>query len=393
MKKIISILLFLILSINILKAQCSISFNAFPDPPNGTVFDYVGVSGIVSSVTWDFGNGDTLVEAVYGGAIGTTIHPYSTNGTYYVCLTLIDSTLNQFGNPTGGISCVDTFCDSVSVTSAGSWCNSTASISYIDNGNGNFTFYSSLVGANVYNGWNFGDGSGGQGDTVNHTYIANSTFAVSLGVNDYSVVPCSYGDTAVVNVTGVINPLQCLAGFVSIYDSLFNGVYVINNSIGNNLTYFWDFGDGNTSNQQFPNYTYSTTGPFWLCLTIDDGNGCIDTYCDSIGLNGMVLKQSGFTIQVTSSLITSFENQIEQDLNFIIYPNPAKDSFTSLSLFDIANNNYNINVYDLLGKLVFTKAIKSKKQLFDTSELKKGIYFCNFTKDNIVIKTEKLIIR
>ncbi|MCH8319096.1 MAG: PKD domain-containing protein, partial [Bacteroidetes bacterium] len=51
----------------------------------------------------------------------------------------------------------------------------------------------------------------------------------------------------------------------------------------NPLTYAWDFGDGaGTSTLQTPSYTYGIAGTYQVCLTIDDGFGCTDTYCDSV---------------------------------------------------------------------------------------------------------------
>ena len=48
------------------------------------------------------------------------------------------------------------------------------------------------------------------------------------------------------------------------------------------VTYAWDFGDGNTSSAMFPSHTYSANGVYFACLTITDGAGCSDTYCDSV---------------------------------------------------------------------------------------------------------------
>ena len=43
------------------------------------------------------------------------------------------------------------------------------------------------------------------------------------------------------------------------------------------IYYFWDFGDGNTSNEQNPINVYTQTGPFPVTLTIITDRGCIDT--------------------------------------------------------------------------------------------------------------------
>ena len=46
-----------------------------------------------------------------------------------------------------------------------------------------------------------------------------------------------------------------------------------NTSTGDNLTYYWDFGDGNTSTLQNPTHTYVTAGFFSVILTVTNENG------------------------------------------------------------------------------------------------------------------------
>ena len=49
------------------------------------------------------------------------------------------------------------------------------------------------------------------------------------------------------------------------------------------ISWFWDFGDGNTSTLQNPTHTYATEGTRTVCLTItgvdSNGNICTDTFC------------------------------------------------------------------------------------------------------------------
>ena len=44
-------------------------------------------------------------------------------------------------------------------------------------------------------------------------------------------------------------------------------------STGDNLTYYWDFGDGNTSTLQNPTHTYVAAGFFSVILTVTNENG------------------------------------------------------------------------------------------------------------------------
>ncbi|WNJ21447.1 PKD domain-containing protein [Pontibacter sp. G13] len=44
------------------------------------------------------------------------------------------------------------------------------------------------------------------------------------------------------------------------------------------VKWFWDFGDGNLSNEQNPTHVYREPGSYAVSLTIEDAAGCLDTY-------------------------------------------------------------------------------------------------------------------
>jgi PKD repeat protein len=51
--------------------------------------------------------------------------------------------------------------------------------------------------------------------------------------------------------------------------------------------YYWDFGDGNTSNDQNPNYTYSNPGYYWVNMSAyDSNNNFIGSYNQSVMVSG-----------------------------------------------------------------------------------------------------------
>jgi photosystem II stability/assembly factor-like uncharacterized protein/PKD repeat protein len=176
-------------------------------------------------------------------------------------------------------------------------CSISSDFTSLDNGNGNYSFTNNSTGTfNQYH-WAFGDGTTSNSTNPNHSFNSNGTFVVVLTVNDSTNIGLCTGffiDTII--VTGVPTPLQCSSGFVMFPDTLTGDIAVINSATGSNLSYLWNFGDGNTSTLQNPSHTYATPGPFYLCLTVNDGAGCLNMYCDSIGSNGVVFKQNGFTM-------------------------------------------------------------------------------------------------
>ncbi len=143
-----------------------------------------------------------------------------------------------------------------------------------------FTNLSTAPAGYTYNNnsfiWDFGDGSPRVTTGLTqqtHFFAAEGTYIVKLYLNDTSF--CSYPDSLLktfrfsttVKADFVLNngcvPLS--PGFVNISKS--------------GSTFQWDFGNGATSNQQTPNYIYTTPGTYTIRLIVTDLATCnlIDT--------------------------------------------------------------------------------------------------------------------
>ena len=382
--------------------QCSNTFcdsilvSGATNPCVGTVagFTYVDNGGGNFSFTntstpstifssWTFGDGNNI----WLPNSSSTSNTYLTDGTYTVCLSIFDS-ISQ---------CSNTFCDNIVVTGANNPCAVTASFNVTDNGGGNYTFNNTSTGTGLNYYWNFGDGNGSTNVSPSHTYLANGVFSVQLYAFDPVDSNCYDFSVVTINVNGVLNPVACQAGFIVFPDSANpNNVIVVNNSIGSNLSYYWSFGDGNFSTLQYPSYTYTTAGPFELCLTVFDNNGaCQSTYCDSIYSGGSVLKQSGFTINVQAPILTGIEEDVELISEYNVYPNPVKNNLTiELNLNE--QSLVNVFVTDMLGNKVvqinneeLNAGANTLK--WNSSNLSNGIYLLNIATNNS-LKIKKLIL-
>ena len=292
------------------------------------------------------------------------------------------ATSNTDFDPDTGVYYVPLLSNDIFIKKVG-WCTTTSSYSYIDNGNGNYTFSNTSSGSfNQYH-WAFGDGNTSNLQNPSHTFSTNGNFIVTLTINDPTIgASCFdyYLDT--INVTGITNPLPCSSGFVIYPDTVTGDITVVNSSTGTNLTYLWNFGDGNTSTLQNPSHTYATAGPFYLCLTVDDGNGCIDMYCDSIGENGVVFKQTGFTINVIGTpIISGLDNHPEMNSDINIYPNPTSNQLSIDTELKISE----ITIIDITGKIIMT--IKQNTNIINVADLSNGIYFIQLiTEDRVITK-------
>ena len=83
----------------------------------------------------------------------------------------------------------------------------------------------------------------------------------------------------------------------------------INQSTGESLTYFWEFGDNGTSTDEDPTHQYSAQGIYEVCLTITDLYGCSKTYCHNIEIVNPI---ADFDLDQTYSncppLLVNFQN-------------------------------------------------------------------------------------
>ncbi|MCF8347698.1 MAG: PKD domain-containing protein [Bacteroidales bacterium] len=95
-------------------------------------------------------------------------------------------------------------------------------------------------------------------------------------------------------------------------------VVFTNQSEGENLSYSWDFGDGNYSFDENPEHGFLTGGQYPVCLTVMNiDSSCFDVYCE--------------TVVVTSDTITSCQ------ADYYYYPIP-----------DSGNPSGNLNTYQFV---------------------------------------------
>jgi PKD repeat protein len=163
------------------------------------------------------------------------------------------------------------------------------------------------------------------------------------------------------------------------------GLYLVNNSTGTNgnTQYFWDFGDGTTSNAQYPKHHYANYGLYTVCLTIMDSNSnCYSTYCDTVGMdsNGNILKTSGFGITVIDEAMLGVKEQTTAFTGVNVYPNPSSGKFT-FTIDSKKGAKMTMRVMNSMGQQVAQNetylTTGSNKTQLDLSSLSDGLYFVN----------------
>lgn len=230
--------------IQICGAPAEAAFNYVLD---GGAATFTNSSINASTWSWNFGDGDT-------SAIENPEHTFVNNGNYIVCLTAIDAGCSE-----------SVYCDTITVC-----INETLSQFEfaIDGGDVDF-FNTSPSFSDLF--WTFGDGETSTEEDPNHFYSESGTYEVCLVVTD----ACGT-DTTCQTIEICVLPF---AGF-----SYFNTDNFTFNFIDESLytlEWLWLFGDGGSSTEANPVYTYDEGGTYNVCLIAKNECGN-DTLCSEV---------------------------------------------------------------------------------------------------------------
>lgn len=220
---------------------------------NGLNADFISLaSANATSHFWDFGDGNTSSDI-------DPSHPYMDCGTYTVSLTVdndcgtesITETIDVYEFPQADFQpSVLVGCGPISIE-----------------------FFDNSYCADEYN-WNFNGGnpstSTAQSPIISYNtpglYDVSLTVTNPLGQHTYTT-SVEILDTPTAGFSNAINGLS--AAFI--------------NSSANGGTYSWNFGDGNTSNEQDPTNEYMECGDYTVSLTVSNDCGS-DTFVESISV-------------------------------------------------------------------------------------------------------------
>ncbi|GGB16286.1 hypothetical protein GCM10011511_45110 [Puia dinghuensis] len=203
---------------------------------------------------WTLGNGATPANSNSQNPSGVT---YPASGSYNVslqvqsslgCSQTVQKTLS-FNNNTAVLNGPDSVC-----------VNSPATFT-----NGSAPPPASMA-------WNFGDGTTAKTSPATKTWSTIGSYSVKL-VNRYAT--CADSTTKTVSV---VNPPT--AAFMASPTSACKPSLTVNftdQSTGGPTSWLWDFGDGQTSTQQSPSHTYTTSGTFDVKLTVSSASNCSNT--------------------------------------------------------------------------------------------------------------------
>ena len=355
--------------------NCNASFTSSVDSANSLKYYFDGSAPSTSgSASWQLYDNGVIN---YSGQNAS--HTFTSSGAYNVTYILKDSngyvcdTISQMvrvsNNTGGGNNCNASFTSSV---------DSANSLKYYFNGNA-----PSLGGSASWTVYDNGAKSY-SGQSATHTFSAAGTYQVSYYLVDSLGDSCDF-ESKNITVTNNNTPSCKASYYVALDSNNMFGLYLVNNSTGTNRNtqYTWDFGDGTTSNAQYPTHQYANFGLYTICLTISDSNSnCYSTYCDSVGLdsNGNILKTSGFGITVIDEAMLGVEEQTTAFTGVNVYPNPSSGKFT-FTIDSKKGAKMSMRVMNSMGQQVAQNetylTTGSNKTQLDLSSLSDGLYFVN----------------
>ena len=122
--------------------------------------------------------------------------------------------------------------------------------------------------------WEFGDGNSSTNSSPIHTYNNAGTYDIQLKVTT------AEGCTDSLEFPNAVEVYQQpIAGFTANPDivSIDNPTINFSDNSTNGMLWFYDFGNGDTSNAQSPSYTYNKEGKYNVMQIVYTDEGCADT--------------------------------------------------------------------------------------------------------------------
>lgn len=241
------------------KANMNVSFTASPTSqtmPSSTVTIQNNTNTGPWKYKWDFGDGSTSTLA------NVTSHTYAAAGTYTIQLIVRDSVCTQSRKQQVVILPIPPVVDFAYTPQSG--CEPLTV---------QFTNLTKYADANTYQ-WDFGDGSTSTDSDPLHTYLHHGKYSVSLSASNSSGKTITETKLSVIDV--FVRPV---ASFKITPPVIYipGGVMYTANLSADASTFYWDFGDGETSIEVRPEHLYKKDGLFTIMLVATNDSNCSDT--------------------------------------------------------------------------------------------------------------------
>lgn len=315
-------------------------YGQVPCPPNlpltllGNTEYCIGTPGAELSVEELYTGYEWLPTAETGQSVLLTVGDYELVVTHYTgCTDTMEIEVEQVSNPpqpTATANGPTHFCEGGSVTLSGP---------------AGYPYYL----------WSSG--------SISETITVYETGTYVLSVIDW--IGCTSSSNLIQVIVDPL-PFAMFSPNLNLFDIEFNNLSF------DATDYEWNFGDGNTSTDFEPTYTYTTEGLHEMYLVASNNCGNDTAFLDlaSVGIED------------------------EQELEFQVYPNPS-NGFVTLNLSSRADQSITISLQDLSGKILsssLAQVTSANNQLdLDFVGVNPGLYLLSLQGENSSTSTRLII--
>ena len=325
--------------------------------------------GMITSWAWDFGDGNTSDEQ-------NPTHTYDAEGIYEVTLSIAtdegcESSITWHicigeGGFYEGPACQAIFYFDQAPDDAQTF--NFEDLSFSDEGE--ITSWA----------WDFGDGNTSDEQNPSHTYAEDGIYTVTLTITTDAEEVCESSFSMILFTNEAAwYEAECTALFVPFIQEETREVFFLNLSSFDAVSYVWDFGDGNGSEEPLTAHQYEEGGVYEASLTITTANGCESTYSATIDLD-----EAEFTGNPQYSLVNNTED-ILQGESMTVQPNPATTN-VQLTFETAQAGDYTIQLMSTNGQVMQRlqgQALEGENQEnLDLEQLPAGLYIIQLQQES-----------
>ncbi|UTW63971.1 PKD domain-containing protein [bacterium SCSIO 12741] len=273
-----------------------------------------GNTGIPTTYTW-FRNGIVQTSATDSFWLESNLNFFLTN---------------EYRVVANGNGCIDTsdIITTKPFASPVSWVNVPMKAMCLAGNEFEFEDISLLSEGTLSRTWYLGDGSTSTQEDVKHSYSSSGVYTVKL------VSSSEKGCMDSTTVTVTVQPSPD-AGFSFVQKS--RNKYDFAPHDVTLKSYYWEFGDGDTSTRMTPTHEYATAGSFNVKLTVENLENCDDTLSQKVDVEQELGLEEGSVAGL-----------------FRVFPNPSHGNF-NLS-FDLSGD-YELSLYNALGQVEWQESV------------------------------------
>jgi hypothetical protein len=146
---------------------------------------------------------------------------------------------------------------------------------------------------------------------------------------------------------------------------------IFGDDIGGVKSYYWNFGNGQSSNLWHPELVYDTAGTYLVTLIITDSLGYTDTLKQYIYKPNCEYENTRYSLNNENEVLSGLNATNDNTFNVIIKPNPFNNL---IYLNEKYGHQFNYTIFDLQGNAVINSLAKSNNFSVDLSAFATGMY-------------------